>query len=188
MKTHPSTLIIAAACAILATSCASPPTPTRIPVSAPLRPNASVSEKLFKEINDYRRSVGARELQRHAGLDRLAQEHCEYLRAHRGTFSLNGKNVSHIGFDGRALIARERYQMEGVSENVAAAKYPGQSPTAVIITLWKNSKDHHENMIDSWTHSGIGVVEDSDGMYFATQIFSTVSSAPMSNRERFSRF
>ena len=45
----------------------------------------------------------------------------------------------------------------------------------MLIELWKDSKDHHKNMLDDWTHTGIGVVVDSDGMVFATQIFSTVS-------------
>jgi uncharacterized protein YkwD len=159
-----------------------------MPVSASLRPDSSASGRLFQEVNSYRHSRGSKELQRHAGLDRLAQAHSEYLRQHRGTFSLSGRNVSHIGFEGRALIARERYQMENVSENVAAANHPGANMTSVIVGLWKNSKDHHKNMLDAWTHTGIGVTVDSDGMVFATQIFSTVNNSQMSVRERFNRF
>ena len=80
-------------------------------------------------------------------------------------------NGSHIGFQGRAMIARERFQMENVSENVAASKDPSRSSTESIMGLWKNSKDHHKNMLDDWMHAGMGVVVDSDGMIFATQIF-----------------
>ena len=188
MKTHPSTRLLAVICFGALASCATPPAPTRMPVSASLRPQPSVSNRLFQEINAYRRSRGARELQRHAGLDRLAQQHCEYLRQHRGQFSIYGTNVSHLGFDGRALIARERYQMQSVSENVAAARKPGADPAPLLIDLWKNSKDHHQNMIDDWTHTGIAVVVDSDGMAFATQIFSTLGNFQMSARERFNRF
>jgi hypothetical protein len=43
-------------------------------------------------------------------------------------------------------------------------------------------------MLDDWTQTGIGVVVDSDGMVFATEIFSTVSNSQMSVRERFNRF
>lgn len=159
-----------------------------MPVSASLRPDTSLSSRLHQEVNSYRRSQGARELQRHAGLDRLAQQHCEYLRQHRGSFTLSGKNVSHFGFEGRALIARERYQMENISENVAAANHPGKDPAPVLVSLWKGSKDHHKNMVDDWTCTGIGVAVDSDGMVFATQLFSTVSMSQMSVRERFNRF
>jgi uncharacterized protein YkwD len=157
-------------------------------VSASSRPDSSVSGRLYQEVNAYRRSRGAAELQRHAGLDRLAQDHCEYLRKHRGTFSVNGKNVSHIGFEGRTLFAREHFQMYNISENVAAANHPGSSPTTAVIGLWKGSKDHHKNMLDDWTHTGVGVVVDSDGMTFATQLFSTVSMSQMTTRERFNRF
>lgn len=188
MKTHHYTRVIAVACAVALASCASPPASTRIAVSAPINPDSSHPSRLLQEINSYRRSKGECELQRHSGLDRLAQEHCEYLRKHRGTFHLNGKNVSHFGFDGRALVARERYQMSSVSENVAAARYPGRNPAPLMVELWKNSKDHHKNMIDDWTYTGIGVVVDSDGMVFATQLFSNISNSQMASRERFNRF
>ncbi len=188
MKTHHYTRVIAVACTVALSSCASPPVPTRIAVSAPLNPDASHPSRLLNEVNSYRATKGKSALQRHTGLDRLAQEHCEYLRKHRGTFQLNGKNVSHIGFDGRALVARERYQMANVSENVAAARHPGRNPAPLMVELWKGSKDHHKNMLEDWTHTGIGVVVDSDGMVFATQLFSTVSNSQMSTRERFNHF
>ncbi len=167
-----------------------------MPVSASLRPEAPASSRsnspattrLFDEVNSYRLSQGAREVQRHPGLDRLAQEHCEYLRRNRGTFSVYGKNVSHFGFEGRALAARERFQMSSVSENVAAANYPGRNAAPVIVELWKNSRDHHKNMTDDWTHSGIGVVVDSDGMVFATQLFSTKNYSQLAMRERMNSF
>lgn len=188
MKTQPYTHLLAVVCAGALASCANKPEPTKMPVSASIHPDSSVSSRFFQEVNTYRRNQGAKELQRHAGLDRLAQEHCEYLRKNRGSFSLNGRNVSHIGFDGRSLIARERYNMENVSENVAAANHPGENMASVLVGLWKGSKDHNKNMLDDWTYSGMGVVVDSDGMAFATQIFATVSSSQMSVRERFNRF
>ncbi len=188
MKTSPHTRILAMICTAALASCVNPPEPTRMPVSASLRPDASITNRLHQEINAYRRSQGRNSLQRHAGLDRLAQEHCEYLRSHRGTFSLNGKNVSHFGFESRALMARERYQMAGVSENVAATSKVSGSTTQRLVSLWKGSKDHHKNMLNDWTHTGAGVVVDSDGMVFSTQIFATVNPSQMSVRERFNRF
>lgn len=189
MKTHPYTRNLVAACALALASCASPPQPTtRMPVAASLRPDGSITSRLSQEVNAYRRSQGKSELQRHAGLDRLAQNHCEYLRQHRGTFSLNGKNVSHFGFEGRSLMARERYQMGSVSENVAASSKVQGSSTQRMLELWKGSKDHHKNMLDDWTATGIGVVVDSDGMIFATQLFATENLTQESVRDRFNRF
>lgn len=198
MKTHLSTRLFGLLSAAALASCASSPESSNMPVSATIRPETgssspargdrSAANRLFDEVNAYRLSQGGRALQRHSGLDRLAQQHCEYLRQHRGSFSLHGKNVSHYGFEGRAIAAREYLQMSSVSENVAAANHSGSNMSPVILELWKGSKDHHKNMIDSWTHSGIGVVVDSDGMVFATQLFATKNNSQMTMRERMNSF
>lgn len=188
MKTYPYLKVITVACAVALASCASQPTTTRMPVSGAYRPDTSLSGQVLTEVNSYRRSHGVQELQRHSGLDRLAQEHCEYLRSHRGTFGLYGKNVSHLGFEGRALVARERYQMFNVSENVASAPSPGKNPGPMLVKLWSDSKDHEYNMRSAWTHTGVGVVVDPDGTVYSTQLFATVSNSQMNLRERFNRF
>jgi uncharacterized protein YkwD len=188
MKTQPTIRLLAIICLSALASCASQPKSVKVPVSTMLQPNTSVSSQVFQSVNNYRSSLGATELQRHAGLDHLAQQHCEYLRQHRGTFKLNGKNVSHIGFEGRALYARARYQMDNISENVASATGIGGNPAPVLLALWKSSKDHNKNMTDSWTHSGVGVVVDADGTVFADQLFATVSNSQFASRSRFNRF
>lgn len=189
MKTYPYLKTLAVACvgATLA-SCASTPAPTRVPVSGSFRPDSSLSGKVLTEVNSFRRNIGVNELQRHAGLERLAQEHCEYLRKNRGKFGLYGKNVSHFGFEGRALVARERYQMFSVSENVAATSQVGNNPGQAFVKLWSESKDHAYNMKSAWTHTGVGVVVDDDGTVYSTQLFATVSNSQMNLRERFNRF
>lgn len=187
MKATPLQSALALACVVLA-SCATQPEAQKIPVSGSIHPKSSVSTQIFDDVNGYRASQGAKKLQRHAGLDRLAQEHCEYLRQHRGTFSLNGRNVSHIGFDGRALLARERYQMASVSENVAASTHPKGGASKAMIDLWKGSKDHHKNMLDEWQYTGVGAVVDSDGTVFSTQIFGNQGTSGMLTRTRFNSF
>ena len=162
MKTYPYSKVIAVACCGALASCATPTEIKKVPVSATLRPDSSRSGQILQEVNSYRRSHGVSELQRHAGLDRLAQEHCEYLRQKRGSFGIYGKNVSHIGFEGRTLVARERYQMANLSENVAAASSPGNNPGPTLLKMWSESKDHDYNMRSSWTHTGLGVVVADD--------------------------
>jgi uncharacterized protein YkwD len=196
MNTHPSTRLFGLLCAAALSSCANQSDSTRMPVSATLNPESttirrsgnSMSDRVFDEVNSYRRSQGLGAVQRHAGLDRLAQSHSEYLRANRGKFSLYGKNVSHYGFEGRAMAARETLGMLSVSENVAAANYPGQAAPGVLLELWRTSEDHHHNMTEKWTHSGVGVVVDSDGMVFATQIFATKNQSQLAMRERMNSF
>jgi uncharacterized protein YkwD len=188
MRTHPYLKVIAVVCIGALASCAPKPIITKIPMSVSLRPDSSLSGRVFTEVNSYRRSHGTVDLQRHAGLDRLAQEHCEYLRQHRGSFGLYGKNVSHFGFEGRALLARERYQMMNVSENVAASTHAGSSPAQTMVKLWSQSKAHEHNMRSSWTHTGVGAVMDSDGTIISTQLFATISYSQLATRDRFNRF
>lgn len=188
MKTYPYLKVITVACVGALASCATTPKTQKMSVSTSLRPDTSLTGQVFREVNSYRRSHGASELQRHAGLDRLAQEHCEYLRQHRGQFGLYGKNVSHYGFDGRALMARQAYNMENISENVAAANAPGSNAAPTLLKLWAESKDHEFNMRGGWTCTGIGAVVDSDGTVFSTQLFATVTNSQMATRERFNHF
>lgn len=188
MKSHLSLKVIAVVFAGGLLSCATQPKPVKMQVSASTRPESFLSGQVFQGVNSYRNTHGASGLQRHAGLDRLAQGHCEYLRQHRGSFKLYGKNVSHFGFDGRALLARERYQMQNVSENVLAAANSGRNSASSLVNIWSGSKNHEFNMRQSWTHTGVGVVMDKDGMVFATQIFATISNSQLAIRDRFNRF
>ena len=188
MKPNPSLKVILVACVGALASCATQPVKSRMPVSGSIRPDSSQSGQVFQAVNAYRRSHNATDLRRHAGLDRLAHEHCEYLRSHRGEGTIYGKNVSHVGFQGRMLVARERYNMMSISENVAAANYPGKDASAVIVKLWSESKDHEYNMRSEWTHTGVATVADSDGMVFSTQIFATISNSQLAFRNRLSSF
>ena len=188
MKTYPYLKVIAVACAGALASCASQPEAQKIAVSAAIRPDSSLSGQILQEVNTYRRSHGASDLERHAGLDRLAQQHCEYLRKHRGAFGIYGKNVSHIGFEGRALAARERYHMMSCSENVAAANVSRKSAAPTLVSLWAKSENHEYNMRSAWTHTGIGVVVDDDGTVFSTELFATISNSQMTTRQRFNGF
>jgi len=182
--THLLTVILAGVLA----SCADTATPTRGPVATAPRPDNSLNTQLSQAVNAYRRSQGGAELRRHAGLDQLARKHSEYLREHRGSFSLEGKNVSHMGFEGRTLVAREIYHMSNISENVVAANHAGANPTAAILALMKGNKVQQKSMVDSWTHLGAGVVVDSDGTAFATLLFATQSMSQMATRQRFNQF
>ncbi len=164
--------------AALASSCSPQSKPAAAPAPAPAPPprhDSSLAGKVFQEVNSYRRSHGAPELQRHTGLDRLAQEHSEYLLRHRGTYQSGRKSISHVGFQSRVSIARERYRMLSVSENVAASMLSAKDPAPTLVRMWSNSKTHDVNMRDNWTHTGIGVVKDNDGMVFSTQLFTTAS-------------
>ncbi len=126
------------------------------------------------EVNRYRQQQGAKPLPRHRGLDNLAQGHANYLIKNRGSFSLHGRTVSHYGFDGRSLIARERLGFDSISENVASTTSGVQGAPQVLCRTWANSASHNQNMKASWTHTGVAVVTADDGLVVAVQLFGTM--------------
>lgn len=187
MKTPNFQKVIAVAGSGALAPCSSQPEVQKLQVSGSLRSGSSASNHVYEAVNAYRRSHGVANLQRHAGLDRLAQDHCEFLRQNRGKFGLYGKNVSHYGFDARSLAARERYNMLSLGENVAAAVTAPGNPGPTLVRLWAASKGHEKTMRNTWTHTGIGLVVDADGTVFSAQLFSNIRYSQMESRNRFNR-
>ncbi len=191
MKTHHCLKAAAAACTLALVSCgaSSQLDTTSVPVSSTsASATTSLSGSVHQAVNAYRRSHGAQELRRHPGLDRLAQEHAEFLRKNRGKFDIYGKNVSHYGFEGRSLAARQKFNIHQLGENVAAGNGNSSNPAPMLVKMWAGSKNHAHNMRTAWTHTGVGVVVDSDGMVFATQLFGTINQSQLALTDRFRQF
>ncbi len=164
--------------------------PTKIKVSANSQ-DRLVASQIFDQVNTYRKSKGSGPLLGHPALNRMAEQHSEYMRGNRGKFNLNGKNVSHIGSEGRAVEAMRMHHFISFSENVAAApKASSVSQSAAnLVTLWIHSPDHEAAMRNpDYTHTGVGIVTDADGTIFATQLFGTLTDSPMNDRMRFNGF
>ena len=189
MKTSRIITLAAIAASLAAVSCAPPPSApqtTRLQVSSSLNNrDAKLSDSIFHEVNRYRATKSASSMKRHAGLDRLAQGHAEYLRQHRGTFSVHGRNVSHFGFESRARAANHGMGFIYLAENVAAAKNDGASG---IVRLWAASKSHELTMRSKYDFTGIGTVIDDDGMVFTVQLFGTRTSSHMAMADRLRGF
>ena len=187
MKTLPLSLPVIALAALA--SCAVNPVISRTQVS--LNVDSSLSTEVFEDVNAYRNKLGVGELKRDARLDRLANEFCEYLRKNSGTFEVYGKYVSHMGYEGRSLIAMRRLNMMSTSENIASTMSTdsdGQT-AANLVTLWQNSPDHHASMrCPAWTHTGVGAVVGPDGRVYATQIFSTKNFSEVTSYTEFNHF
>jgi uncharacterized protein YkwD len=139
-----------------------------MPVSSSFGSQASLSDQVFAEVNSYRSSIGKPALQRHAGLDRLAQQHCDYLAKTGGSYGLYGKNVSHIGFEGRALSAKQTYKIMSLGENVVASS---DKSAKHLVKLWAGSKGHAHNMRSDWVCTGVGTAITPDVQVISTQIF-----------------
>lgn len=171
MKTSPYTMLFAAALTGVLASCSSPqPTVTRVPVSSSFGQDAKLSDQVFAEVNSYRASKGKPMLQRHAGLDRLAQQHCDYLAKNGDKQGVHGKYVSHYGFEGRSDQARFQYKITTLGENVVASS--NRSPKH-LVNLWSGSKGHEYNMRGEWTCTGVATSVNAQGMVVSTQLFGT---------------
>lgn len=180
--------VAAAGCAILMASCAPKLTTTSTQVSissAPTHADSSLAGTVYAKVNDYRGSIGRKPIERLSSLDRMAQKHSEFMLANRGKFTLGNKNVSHYGFEERALYAQRAMNMQNVAENVA---WTGRGDTVQMLNAWKNSPGHDFNMRGDWNATGVGVAVDKDGSVFATQIFATKNNSLMTMRERLTQY
>jgi uncharacterized protein YkwD len=192
MKTIPKHLLSAAAGALLLASCGPRLDATTVlmstgPVS---RSDGSLAGNIHAQVNSYRASKGKPELQRHAGLDRMAWQHSEFMRRNRGKFGGSGSssNLTHYGFEERALNAQRTMSMSNVAENIATCSGGYGSPASTLVGAWKESSGHDKNMKGGWNATGIGVVVDDDGTVFATQLFGTRSHSHMAMVDRMRQF
>lgn len=188
MKTRLALLSISILLPLAATSSCSSTRTLQVAASSE---DQLIASCVFDQVNSYRRSLGAAPMLNHSGLNKLATQHSEYMRLHRGSFDLHGRNVTHMGSEGRALVAMRIYNFINSSENVAATgKGVSNSQSASkLVELWKHSPDHDATMkAAEYTHTGIGIVTDSDGTVFATQLFGTLTNSQTAARQRFNSF
>ena len=178
------TLLCAAACLGSLASCSAPSSAAspRSSSSSAGR-DAALASQVFKEVNSYRTSNGKAALSRHAGLDQLAQQHSDYLAKTGGSYDLYGKNVSHFGFDGRVVMARQAFKIPSMGENVIAST---DRSAKGLVNRWAASKGHDYNMRNDWFCTGVGTTVTPDGMGITTQIFGTAPST--SHRESTDRY
>lgn len=181
MKT--SRFLLVSALAALFASCASDLDTHRVPVSAgtgaaPPHSGSGLVAELEASLNDYRRSIGKDPIPRHAGLDRLAREHCKFMAEHRGEFTLGSENISHYGFEERAIYANKRYGMGNCAENVAGGQIGGDV-AGQLTKAWTQSSKHLYNLKGNWHATGLGVYVAPDGYVYAVQFFASKGHSGM---------
>lgn len=158
--------------------------------SAPAsRTDGSLAGTIHAQVNSFRGSKGRDALNRHAGLDRMAQQHSEFMLKNRGKFgSGSAGSLTHYGFEERALAAQRTMGMANVAENIATCSGRGKGSASTLVNAWINSSGHVKNMKGKWDVTGIGVAVDSDGTVFATQLFATRNHSHMAMTDRMRQF
>jgi uncharacterized protein YkwD len=125
-------------------------------------------------------SRGRQQLQRHSGLDRLAQQHSEFMLRNRGKFGTgSSSNLSHYGFEDRALRAQHSMNMANVGENIATCSGRHGDASFTLVSAWQRSSGHEKNMRGQWDVTGVGVAVADDGSVFATQLFANENRSHM---------
>ncbi len=127
----------------------------------------SIAEEILQLVNTHRASINKEPLAINDLATKLAEEHTRYMIAQN--------DISHDDFDKRSdrLIKEEKAFRTG--ENVAY----GQQSAKAVMEAWINSSGHRANIEGDFTHIGIGVIKNSSGVYYFTQIF--LKKKPVSN-------
>lgn len=187
MKTTFYSLTTAACVALLSVSCGPQLELASVPMSsaAPARGDSSLAGNVHSQVNSHRGAIGKSSLPRHAGLDRLAQQHSEFMVRNRG--KIKG-GLTHYGFEERAMAAQRLMGMSNVAENIATCSGSFSSPSSTLVGAWKNSSGHAKNMKSNWDVTGVGVAVAPDGSVFATQIFASQSHSHMAMTDRMRQF
>jgi uncharacterized protein YkwD len=149
------------------------------------RSDGSLTGQIHSQVNSHRGALGKSALPRHTGLDRLAQQHSEFMVRNRG--KIEG-GLTHYGFEERALAAQRLMGMSNVAENIATCSGSFSSPSSTLVGAWKNSSGHAKNMKSTWDVTGVGVAVAPDGTVFATQIFASQSHSHMAITNRMRQF
>jgi uncharacterized protein YkwD len=189
MKTSILRLSAAASAVFCFASCGPQLDLTSVPMSAGKAPatrsDGSLNGRLHSEVNAHREALGKSKLPRHAGLDRMAQQHSEFMMRNR--YKIEG-GLTHYGFEERSLAAQRLMGMSNVAENIATCSGGFSSPASTLVDAWKRSSGHAKNMKSGWDVTGVGVAVAPDGRVFATQIFASKSQSHLAMTDRMRQF
>jgi uncharacterized protein YkwD len=120
-----------------------------------------LNEEILKYTNKFRQSKHLPALEMRDDLNEIARKHSADMAKGRCSFG-------HSGYEQRqAEVQRIITPFHGMGENVAYGPTTGKE----VVTLWKNSPDHRENMLGNYKYTGIGTAADAKGSIYYTEIF-----------------
>ncbi|MEZ4875919.1 MAG: CAP domain-containing protein [Flavobacteriaceae bacterium] len=118
-----------------------------------------MANEILQYVNEYRVSVGLSELKRDQQYaSAYAVDHTQYM--------IDQNKISHDGFGVRAQALKDQ-GAESVGENVAF----GYSDAQKLVQAWINSPSHRSVLEGNYTHTGFGVMQNTSGKYFFTELF-----------------
>ena len=131
---------------------------------------APLQAKILALINQHRTSNALPPL---TGLSQIN----EIAMAHSKAMASGKVGIGHDGFQQRAAQVMTLLDAITVAENVAY----GQETAELLVQSWLDSTGHRQNIEGAYTHTGIGIVQDSEGRNVFTQIFAALEEGTMTN-------
>jgi len=131
--------------------------------------NDEITEAMvLKYINEYRTQHHLKPLQMNSTISQQARKHSKEMATHTVPFG-------HEGFKDRiAILYKQVKEPRGGAENVA---YNYKSAQDVVYN-WVRSPGHKQNIVGNYNLTGIGIVRDSKGKMYFTQIFLRAAVTP----------
>lgn len=118
-----------------------------------------IADDILVLINEHRVSIGLPAIQRDQQYaSAYAVEHTKYM--------ISIDHINHDNFSIRSAALKDRGASR-VGENVAY----GYTSAESVVYAWLNSPTHKDIIEGNYTHSGFGVISDSNGTFFFTQLF-----------------
>ncbi|GEQ84979.1 hypothetical protein ULMS_04870 [Patiriisocius marinistellae] len=118
-----------------------------------------MAEEILILVNEHRATLGLNAIKKdkqHASA--YAVDHTKYM--------IDLKQINHDNFQYRTQALKGQ-GAEKVGENVAF----GYTDAQTVVTAWLNSVGHRRAIEGDFTHSGFGIIPNSNGTYYFTQLF-----------------
>ena len=120
----------------------------------------TMEEDVLTLVNQYRYGEGLSSLTESSVISVEAKKHSQNMAD-------GAVPYGHDGFVERMAIIRAEIGGTDAAENIGL----GQESAQEIVDDWINSSAHKANMDGDYTHTGVGIAEDSNGVKYFTQIF-----------------
>lgn len=119
---------------------------------------------VFDQINQYRATKNLKPLKINDSLT-------EQARNHSNDMALGRVSFGHDGFEDRIKASG----LQGPAAENVAYNVGYSDPATVAVEGWLQSDGHRHNIEGDYNLTGIGVVQNSSGEYYFTQIFMLVT-------------
>ncbi len=121
----------------------------------------AMSAEVLTYVNQYRASRGLPALLMNDAANREAHKHSLEMANHHVPFG-------HNGFSQRMKHVYQQVEnADGGAENVAY----NYKTARIVVDGWIRSSGHRQNMVGRYDMTGIGIVRDSQGRLYFTQLF-----------------